>query len=191
MITFSIKQLFPAFILADPNGYALARAIEAGMKYFLDRCQEGLDNLTDYDSMPEWRLDELAWENNVTWYDSTATLEEKRQTIKDARDIYARLGTPEAVLVAFNGVYGAGQVQEWWEYDGDPGHFRIFTVSETVMTEDYERFVRIVNAVKNVRSVLDGIFFRGDKGEAELWLSSASAGILQRDSGTASNYSPN
>ena len=191
MITFSIKQLFPAFILADPNGYALARAIEAGMKYFLDRCQEGLEILTDADNMPEWRCDELAWEYNVTWYDSSATLEEKRQTIRDARDIYARLGTPDAVLKAFNGVYGAGQVQEWWEYDGEPGHFRIFTVSESVMTEDYERFVRIVNAVKNVRSVLDGIFFRGAKGEAGLWALTGSAGILQRDSGRADNYRPN
>ena len=191
MIEFDIRRLIPAFILSDANGYALAKAIEAGMRIFLDKCQEGLDTLYNYDVMPEWRLDELAWEYNVTWYDSTATVAEKRQTIRDARDIYARLGTPDAVLLAFNGVYGAGQVQEWWEYDGEPGHFRIFTVSETVMTEDYERFVRIINAVKNVRSVLDGIYYRGDKGEAELWALTGSAGILQRDRGTASNYSPN
>lgn len=189
-MTYNIKRLLPAFIMADKNGYALACAIEAAMNYVAEKCREGLNILIDYDSMPEWRLDELAWEYNVTWYDSTATLEEKRQTIKDARDIYARLGTPEAVLVAFNGVYGAGQVQEWWEYDGEPGHFRIFTVSESVMTEDYARFVRIVNAAKNVRSVLDGIYYRGGKGEAGLWALTGSAGILQRDNGSATNYSP-
>ena len=188
MIQFTIKQIFPAFILADANGYALARAIEAGMRYFLARCQEGLDILTDYDTMPEWRLDELAWEDNVTWYDSTATLEEKRQTIKDARDIFARLGTPEAVLTAFNGVFGAGQVQEWWDYDGAPGHFRIFTTQASTIGVDFERFMRIVNAVKNVRSVLDGVYFRGDEGSAQAWALAGTAAITRGSGGWADNY---
>ena len=179
MITFSIKQLFPAFILADPNGYALARAIEAGMNYFLARIREGLEILTDADKMPEWRLDELAWEYNVTWYDSTATLEEKRQTIKDARDIYARLGTPDAVVKAVNGVFGYGRIEEWWEYDGDPFHFRVYSNDASAMAENYRRFTAIINVVKNVRSYLDGVYYVGQQGIAPVTALAGVAGILQ------------
>lgn len=185
MITFSIKQLFPAFILADPNGYALARAIEAGMKYFMDRCLEGLEILNDADKMPEWRLDELAWEYNVTWYDSTATLEEKRQTIKDARDIYARLGTPDAVLKAVYGVFGSGRIEEWWQYEGQPGHFRVYTTDESAMQENYTKFMRIINAAKNVRSVMDGVYFVGASGTAELWPMTNVGGMYGKSSGLA------
>lgn len=191
MSELSIKRLVPAYIYADKNGYALARAIETAMRYVQDRCQEGLAILNDYDAMPEWRCDELAWDNNVTWYDSAATLEEKRQTLKDARAISASLGTPDAVLLGFYGVYGAGQVQEWWDYGGDPGHFKIFTVSETTMTTDFERFMRIVNAVKNVRSVLDGVYYRGAKGSAEMWLATGPAAITRGSGGYANNYSEN
>lgn len=185
MIEFGIRQLFPAFLLADRNGYALARAIEAGLNYALEIIDAGVAMLQDTDAMPEWRLDELAWEYNVTWYDSKATLEEKRQTIADARRIYGIAGTPEAVLGALNGVFGAGRLEEWWQYDGEPGHFNVYTTSPSATQEDYDRFIAIINAVKNVRSVMDNIFVNGDAGTAETHLLTNVGGIYCRREGFA------
>ena len=187
MTDVNIRELFPAFLLSDRNGFALAKAIKAGLEFFLDRCQDGLDMITDIDKMAEWRLDEMAWELNVTWYISTGTVEQKRQTIKDAWKSYGMLGTPDAVLLGFSGMYGDGQVQEWWEYDGNPYHFRVFTTRASTMGVDYERIMRIINAVKNVRSIVDGIYYRGDSGTASLFALAGCAAITHRDKGHTSN----
>ena len=74
MINFNVADVFPRFILNDTNGYAMAKAIEAALKYFLAKCQEGLDTLQDVDKMPEWRLDECAWESNCL-YDYNADVD--------------------------------------------------------------------------------------------------------------------
>ena len=187
MFNIHIEQMIPRFILADKNGFALAKAIEAGLTSMNDTVADGVKCLIDYDAMPEWRLDELAWELNVTWYNSSGTVEEKRQTIKDARKSYGILGTPQSILLAFRGEFGDGQVQEWWEYDGDPYHFRVFTVRESTMGADYERIMRIINAVKNVRSIVDGIYYRGDSGTAAIWALAGCAAITHRDRGHTSN----
>ena len=56
MIDFNVTQHVPKFILRDKNGYALAKAIEAGMRIMNDTAQDGLDCVTNIDTMPEWTL---------------------------------------------------------------------------------------------------------------------------------------
>ena len=62
MIDFSITHLFPEFLLADKNGFAMARAIEKALQIMCDTIQTGVDNVQDVEKMPEGRLDEMAWE---------------------------------------------------------------------------------------------------------------------------------
>ena len=52
-ITFDIERLVPKYIMQDRNGRALAKAIEAGMKYVAKKAEDGLDIITDPDKMPE------------------------------------------------------------------------------------------------------------------------------------------
>ena len=73
----NIFQIFPRFILEDTDGFAMCKALEAGLNYFLDKCNEGLKLVLDVDSMPEWRLDEMAWELNCL-YDFQADVDIKR-----------------------------------------------------------------------------------------------------------------
>ena len=63
--TYDINRIFPRFILQDKNGYAIAKALQAGLDYFLARSKVALDTILDVDEMPEWRLDEIAWEYNI------------------------------------------------------------------------------------------------------------------------------
>ena len=79
MIDFTIHQLFPDFILADKNGYAMAKAIERALQIMCSTIQTGVDNLQDIDKMPEWRLDEMAWELGCL-YDHNANIETKIAT---------------------------------------------------------------------------------------------------------------
>ena len=153
MITYDIYQLFPKFILRDKNGYAMAKAIKAALDYFLNKCQDGIDTVLNVDKMPEWRLDEMAWEYNVP-YDYTARIEQKREWVRKAIPMYRILGTKEAILQYLEGYFGEVEVEENWQYSGDPFHFRVTVGGEwTPDTEDWA--TEAVNRVKSLRSILD------------------------------------
>ena len=77
MFVFDVTKYVPQFLLNDKNGYAMAKAIEAGINYMNTACLNGTKLIYDVDTMPEWRLDELAWEYNLV-YDYTADIDVKR-----------------------------------------------------------------------------------------------------------------
>lgn len=153
--TFDLRQIFPRFILRDKNGYAMAKAIEAALNYFLAQSQEGLDTLQDVDKMPEWRLDEMAWEMNCL-YDETAAVEVKREWIRNAIPLYSIWGTKASVLEYLKGYFGEIELEENWQYEGEPFHFRVTVGGEwTPKNEAWAR--KAIDRAKNVRSVLDGL----------------------------------
>ena len=45
------------------------------------------------DQLNDAELDEMAWELNIQWYDSTAPIETKRAVIRSSDRVYAKLGT--------------------------------------------------------------------------------------------------
>lgn len=160
----NINEIFPAFLLRDRNGYALAKAIEAGLSYMERVIDKGLACVMDCDTMPEWRLDEMAWETNCL-YDYNADVEKKRKWIKDALPQYRLYGTPEGIYRYVRGYFDDIILEEWWEYGGEPYHFRI-TVDGNWTPEDEAWARKAVGIVKNVRSVLDAfqIGIRGSLG---------------------------
>lgn len=188
MSRIGIEELIPSFILGDRNGYALAKAVERMLEMFQEAIDEGLAALKDIDRMPEWRLDELAWEMNVFWYDHDASIAIKRAQLKGAQDYYMRLGTPAAVERALSDIYGSGRVEEWNEYGGEPYYFKVYTTDPQVANEKRERFLQLLESVKNVRSVLDEIIYVGAEGATEIFAATAAAGVYSAGSATAKAY---
>lgn len=157
MFTFKAEQWVPKFILDDKNGYAIAKAIEVALKKMNDIAAQGLACISDFDEMPEWRLDEMAWEYNIL-YDYSADIEIKRNWIKNALQFYSLYGTAEGIVKYLEAAFDSASVDEWFDYSGDPYHFRVNTTGE--WSEDAEAWARkSIEAVKNVRSVLDTITF--------------------------------
>ena len=158
MFIFDISKWVPKFILWDKNGYALAKAIEAGLQKMNDIIRQGVDCITDYDTMPEWRLDELAWETNFL-YDYSADVEIKRRLLKNVFYIYRRLGTKAAVENALQAIFPGSDLQEWFEYGGEPFYFRmeIELPDSGITPEQQARALRSILFYKNARSVLEGI----------------------------------
>lgn len=155
MIDVDIRRLVPAFILGDRNGYAAAKALETGLKMFCAVIQNGIDNAINVDKMPEWRLDEMAWELGCL-YDYGADIENKRAWIRDAVPLYASYGTIEAVYLYLSGYFTDVEAEENWQYGGEPYHFRITVGGE--WTDAKEQWAkRAVADTKNVRSVLDDL----------------------------------
>lgn len=155
MFTFDITKWVPLFLLNDKNGYALAKAIEAALQMMNDIIDQGVNCLTDYETMPEWRLDELAWELNCL-YDYHADVETKRQWIINAIPYYRLYGTPEAIYKYIGSYFDAIDLEEFWVYNGDPFHFRVMVDGE--WTPENEAWARkAIDKAKNVRSVLDAL----------------------------------
>ena len=155
MVEFSIEQLFPDFILADQNGYALAKGIERGLQMMCETVKNGMDVLQNVDKMPEWRLDEMAWELDCL-YDYSASVAAKRVWIKNAKTLMEVAGTPKAIIDYLEGYFSDVQVEEWWQYDGEPYHFRVICNGD--MSPEKEQWVRYaIEKAKNVRSVLDAL----------------------------------
>lgn len=175
MIDFTVKQIFPRFILEDKEGYATAKAIEAGLKYFLTHCQNGLDILLDPDKMPEWRLDEKAWELNCL-YDFNADVEVKRGWIKNAEKYYSVHGTPAAIYNYLTPYFDGVSVEEAWQYGADPFHFRVTVSGEWSDAAD-EWAKKAVATAQNVRSVLDTITFNAGSVTIPLKVAAAVCGI--------------
>ncbi len=102
-------------------------------------------------------LDELAVCFKIDWYDTSESIDIKRNKIKNCLKIYRYKGTVYAVETAINAVYKS-EVKEWYEYAGEPYHFKINIDADIAISE--ERITKIleqVNYYKNARSYIDGI----------------------------------
>ncbi len=168
MFTFDITKFLPRFLLNDRTGYAMAKAIGAGIQKMNDIIADGVKRVDDVDEMPEWRLDEMAWEYNIP-YDYKADIDVKREWVRSVQSLARLYGTPDGITRYMAGYFDASSIQEAWEYGGDPYHFRVnFPGSWT--PEKVAWATRAISVVKNVRSVLDSYTFRGE------WLHNLYAG---------------
>ncbi len=156
MVNFDIRQLVPSFIWNDRNGHALAVALACGMKIMCETVQDAVDCVFDVSKMPEWRLDEMAWELGCL-YDYSAPVETKRRWIENAIPLFSAYGTVAAMHEYLDAFFDSMDVEEAHLYGGEPYHFRIVGTGE--WTEEKRQWLtKAVERVKNVRSVLDGVY---------------------------------
>lgn len=179
MFTFDVTKHVPRFLLEDKNGYALAKAIEAGVQMMNDTIQQGVNCIFDYDTMPEWRLDEMAWETGIL-YDYSAPVEVKRKWIENAMSLYSTYGTKGAVEEYLKAAFDTVTLEEWWEYGADPYHFRVTVTGEWSQAND-DWAKKSIESVKNVRSVLDTIIFNSGGATIPLNIAAAVCGIEIED----------
>ncbi len=102
-------------------------------------------------------LDELAWQMNVDWYDSTANIDVKRNLLKNSIRLHRIKGTPQAIIDAATTVFGKTKLQEWFEYGGNPYYFKMdVDVTETgASPAELKKLDALIDAYKNKRSWLE------------------------------------
>lgn len=154
--TMLLLELMPKFMRTDETTIALCKAIEPELKLFY-RAKGNSMVLPIIDTAPEWMLDELAWEQRLSWYDTSAPIETKRKIIKSGKFVKKHLGTVAAVERTIQDYFGDGQVEEWFDYAGEPFFFRVRTTNPEVTDEQAKRFVMALNATKNARSHLEAV----------------------------------
>lgn len=152
----NITDILPEPLSRDPNVQALGYAVQKAMQRLIDYCQ----NICIYpaiDTVPENILDLLAIEFNTQYYDDTMDIEVKRTLVKNTLKWYTRTGTVAAVTELVESVFGSGKVDEWFNYGGEPYHFKIRTYNMSITDEMIQLAELLVKSVQNVRSHLEEV----------------------------------
>lgn len=79
----------------------------------------------DIDEASEEALDALAAELQTPLYKNDYPLTVKRQIVKNSMLYYIRSGTRGAVEELLADIYQGAEVEEWFEYGGEPNYFRV------------------------------------------------------------------
>ncbi len=157
--TLSLVDILPDNLLADEQIYATAKALDKELQLVAEDCKQVM-HLSRIDELPEPVVDLLAWQWHVDFYEPGMDLPTKRRMVKQSIAWHRRKGTPSAVEEVATAVFGRAKVSEWFDYSGEPYHFRIDLLEAPGLTDEkINEIVRLVEMVKNTRSVLDGIHF--------------------------------
>jgi len=163
-----ILPLLPEFMRSDPSTLVLAQAIRPEILRLTAQARHAL-LLPRLDKLPDEILDELAVEYDIGWYFSGADIEAKRAVIREAFAIHRHFGTPWAIERVSEMYFGDALVQESWEYEAEPYHFRVATGNVAEGTRQAEIFIELVGKLKNARSVFDGLFLDSSVGVTSLF----------------------
>ena len=79
----------------------------------------------DIDEASEEALDALSVELQTPLYKNDYPLTVKRQIVKNSMLYYIRSGTRGAVEELLADIYQGAEVEEWFEYGGEPNYFRV------------------------------------------------------------------
>ncbi|UYF99335.1 phage tail protein I [Halomonas sp. GD1P12] len=109
---------------------------------------------------PERLLPWLAWAMSVDEWDAEWSEQQKRNAIDAAVYLHRHKGTAAAVQRAVDLVFDDAEVQEWFDYGGEPFHFRVVSEGAFTSSRDYQRLTRLIESSKNARSWLEAIVIR-------------------------------
>ncbi|MFR8038622.1 MAG: phage tail protein [Anaerovoracaceae bacterium] len=152
-----MQNLLPEFMQDDECNEALSEGVNRVIQMFA-RAGDHFSLWTVIDDLTEWELDKFAWEKDMTWYDYSADIETKRRLIKNSSEVKRNLGTPWAVEEVITAYFGTGFVWEWFEYNGEPGYFRVVSSNPAITNENIERFLAILNKIKRKSAHLEAIY---------------------------------
>ncbi len=182
----ALLSVFP--LTRDENKEKLADAI-ADEFVELSSQSELAEIFLRVDELPEGVLDILADDLKVDWYDFEGSLEEKRKTIQECMNIHRYKGTKYAVEAALKGVYNEAFVKEWFEYGGEPFHFKVIIYDSSNDKEKRARILAKVQYYKNLRSVLEETVFEiGISSDIAVKASFRPGGIYKRINCEVKNY---
>ncbi len=144
--------------MRTPERIALSYAFDRQKKLYIERIQRAYI-WADLEKVDDNKLDFLAVENRVLFYNSGLAPDVKRQLIRNSIYWHIKLGTRNAMEEMVNIVFkndSLAFIEEWYLYAGEPYHFRLILDLDTVQTFVNE-FLYYLLIIKNARSRLDYI----------------------------------
>lgn len=153
----TISDLLP-YTMKTPKNIALSKAFGEMTRYLYDTLQSVIF-WADINSADDMLLNSMAAEIDCPFYENGMSIEQKRELIA-VSDIYnSRTGTTSAVDKLIAAAFKNGNIQEWYEYGGNPYCFKINMDSSSSKSEmnDFNYFFSMLRKIKNARSKLEVI----------------------------------
>lgn len=157
IFTVNFADYLPDVLKYDPKMKSLAEAVS---KQFIE-ISKNIDTVLIYsriDKLPEELIDILAYDMHVDWYNYSFPLSVKKEILKSSVKVHKKMGTKYAIETALKALYPKSKIEEWFEYDGEPYHFRVILNAENenvqISMKDMEKEIRMY---KRLSAHLDSI----------------------------------
>lgn len=157
----NLIYLFPQSLQQDDFVAALIETFEIQIRELYDEFLMFVEKLTKYEfeDLPEELIDYLAFEKHVDFYENL-TFQEKCNVVRNSLEMHRKNGTKYALNRIFNLLNLRGKITEWFEYQGNPFHFKveILEVSNKGLNQETIQLLeRLVKIYKNNRSWIEVI----------------------------------
>lgn len=151
---------FPPALKKDKSMLALGQIIAEELHITANETKKNII-YANIEELSETWLDVLAYDLHVDWYDYDYPIEAKRAIIKDSVRVHQKLGTTGATERALGGLHPKSEIEEWYDYDGKPFHFRIvLDTTNSRVAVDYDEIVSTVDIYKRLTAHLDGLYYQ-------------------------------
>ena len=154
-----VKDLAPDSLLKDENTKYIMESIDYVIRKIWFENKDKYKLFSRLNSMNDQEIELMLWEMHVDYIDENLNKEQKTDLIKESLLNHMIKGTPAAVENVCSIIFGNAKVTEWFEYNGNPGYFRVSTLGSLQSEEDYKRVIEVINTYKNTRSWLEGLMF--------------------------------
>lgn len=151
-----LTDALPRILTKEPWAQAMAYAVNNQLRRLLTYA-DGVMVLASINKMPDTVLDVLAAELRLPYYSPTYSTAIKRELIRGGLQYWATVGTPESLTKILINIFGDAEIEEWFEYGGEPGYFRILTTNPNVSGETLEQFRKTAQDVKRLSAWLEEV----------------------------------
>lgn len=154
----SILMFFPRFLKTVKEIINLSKTVDKKINQLLDKFSNlnRMKKIVDGD-LAEDELELLLWEKHVDYFDKTLSREQKIKLVKSSLETHMKKGTRGALDKQLNVILGELTVLEWFEYDGEPDHFKVVIMDKQPSDEVVARLNRTISEYKNEGTIFEGI----------------------------------
>ena len=145
--------------LLPPTAAPLERNIEQSATGAMEHLPVPIRDLWNPDTCPAHLLPWLAWALDVAQWQSDWPEATQRAAIKASIRVHDTQGTAQALKDAVAAIWGDSAVSEWFDYGGQPYHFRVdLTVLRAGLdASTWANLDAMIYEAANARSKLDSI----------------------------------
>ena len=153
-------KFLPDLMQDDPDVIAIAKAQNLFYK-IVGKKIDILSRWGKFDKMSEEELDLFAEDFYIPWYKTDDTKDVKVSNLEHFVEVWSRLGTPKAIEVVLEDIYGSAELIEWFDKKEDyaNGEFAVQVKDfESFTQENKNRLYNILNIIKRKSQRVATIF---------------------------------
>lgn len=151
-----VYNLLPENLKKYQNLSNISKALSQEIDKGVTKKIEELEIYIKMEKLNDIVLDQLAWQWNVEFYSSELPKSKKIDMIKNSYFHHITKGTAGALESALKAIVNNLEVQEWYEYGGNPYMFKLVVEGSMLTEQEITTVYKLVEIYKNIRSHLDG-----------------------------------